>query len=98
VTVSVRGDVDLATAPKLRAALAGCDRSAPGCIAIDLSAVDHLDSTGLGVLFGALRRARQRGAELHVSAASPPVAALFELLSITAVLLEDCAHPAGAGP
>ncbi len=98
MTVRVHGDVDLATAPKLRAVLADCDRRGVCQLVVDLSDVDHMDSTGIGVLFGALRRARLLGGDLRVSATSAAVAALFELLSLSTVFVDRCPCNAGVDP
>jgi len=61
--VTVIGDVDLATAPDLRTRLADLAVRGPHLV-VDLDGVDLLDSTGLGVLVGARRRARQAGGDL----------------------------------
>ena len=85
IEVRVRGDVDLATSPRLRSALV--DLHQRGChhLEVDLGGVEFLDSTGIGVLIGALRRARQAGGELHLLALSPELDRLFALLGLGAV-------------
>jgi anti-sigma B factor antagonist len=55
-------------------------------VELDLSLVDFLDSTSLGVLLGALRRARQAGGDLTVIAVSPAVARLVAILGLGPVL------------
>lgn len=55
----VDGEVDLATLPRLRNALARLVVDHPGeLVAVDLSAVTVLDDSGLGVLMGAAAHAR----------------------------------------
>ena len=85
IEVRVRGDVDLATSPRLRSAFV--DLHQRGChhLEVDLGGVEFLDSTGIGVLIGALRRARQAGGELHLLALSPELDRLFALLGLGAV-------------
>ena len=85
IEVRVRGDVDLATSPRLRSALV--DLHQRGChhLEVDLGGVEFLDSTGIGVLIGALRRARQAGGKLHLRALSPELDRLFALLGLGAV-------------
>lgn len=58
--VAVRGDVDLATAPALRDALAAAVRESDAVV-VDLAEVPFMDSTGLGVLVAAANRARAGG-------------------------------------
>jgi len=80
--VRLRGDVDLAAAPRLRAALVDLDQRGHHHLELDLGLVDHLDSTALGVLLGALRRARSAGGELRITAASPIVRRLLEVVGL----------------
>jgi len=62
--VSVGGEIDVYTAPKLRDVISELVAEGNYHLTIDLEKVDFLDSTGLGVLVGAYRRARQRGRSL----------------------------------
>jgi anti-sigma B factor antagonist len=55
--VVTTGEIDLYTAPALRESLIRAGESS-NRIVIDLTAVTFLDSTGLGVMLGAQRRAR----------------------------------------
>ncbi|HEX6756517.1 MAG TPA: STAS domain-containing protein [Mycobacteriales bacterium] len=54
--VSVVGEVDVATAPLLRAVLDGLRTARPRRVEVDLSGVAFLDSQGLTVLVAARRR------------------------------------------
>jgi anti-sigma B factor antagonist len=63
--LSVAGEVDMATAPLLRDALVQLAAEHPGARAvIDLDGVTFLDSLGLGVLLGGLRRMHTTGGDL----------------------------------
>lgn len=95
--VRIRGEIDLATAPRLRADLQDLDRGGHHRLVLDLGFVDHIDSVGLGVLLGALRRARQAGGSATVTAASAPVARLFALLGIDTVF-DAAGEPGPATP
>jgi anti-sigma B factor antagonist len=60
--VSLAGEVDLSTAPRLRGAL---QRAASGgSLVVDLDGVHALDDVGLGILVGAAGRARSGGGDL----------------------------------
>ena len=48
--VAVRGELELASAPDLTAALDDAIRTSSGPFVIDLTGVDFLDSTGIGCL------------------------------------------------
>jgi anti-sigma B factor antagonist len=63
--LSLAGEVDLATVPKLRDTLARLVREHPGrTIAVDLDGLVTLDDLGLGVLLGAAGRARDQGGDV----------------------------------
>jgi anti-sigma B factor antagonist len=63
--LSVAGEVDMATAPRLHDALVQLAAEHPGVTAVlDLDGVAFLDSLGLGVLLGGLRRMHTTGGDL----------------------------------
>ncbi|MBD0291130.1 MAG: STAS domain-containing protein, partial [Thermoleophilia bacterium] len=55
--VSAWGEVDLYVAPELRAALLGALAEEPEVLVVDLMPVTFIDSTALGALVAAARRA-----------------------------------------
>ena len=82
--VVLRGDLDIATAPELRECLVNViDEGAR--IVIDLEAVDFLDSAGLGILVGGLKRARTRGGELELVCSSHDVLKPLEITGLDRV-------------
>jgi anti-sigma B factor antagonist len=56
--IAVSGEIDVYTAPKLRERLIGLVESGSYQLIVDMEAVEFLDSTGLGVLVGGLKRVR----------------------------------------
>jgi anti-sigma B factor antagonist len=66
VVLEVGGEVDVYTAPKLRERLIELVNSGRSHLVVDLSRVEFLDSTGLGVLVGAHRRVRAREGSLDL--------------------------------
>jgi len=78
--VEVKGEVDLYTAPRLKEELSSLADQGRIHIAVDLEGVEFLDSTGLGVLIGSLRRCRERGGALALVA---PREAVQKVLRIT---------------
>jgi anti-sigma B factor antagonist len=84
--LSVSGEVDLATAPRLRATLVDLTGRRPGePLVVDLGGVEFLDSTGLGVLVGGQRRARTHGGEVHLVVSTDRLVELFRLTRLDAV-------------
>jgi anti-sigma B factor antagonist len=72
IVLAVIGELDLAVAPRVRQAGLQAVRpmtvplTEPPRIVVDLSGTDFLDSAGLGVVLGVVRRARQAGGEAAV--------------------------------
>ena len=64
--VAVGGEIDVYTAPKLRDAITELVGSGTYDIIIDLEAVEFLDSTGLGVLVGGLKKVRAHDGSLDL--------------------------------
>ena len=61
----VDGEVDLATMPRLRNALARLVVDHPeALVAVDLTAVTAIDDSGLGALMGAAAHARSSGGDI----------------------------------
>jgi len=96
--IKARGEIDVATSPRLRSALH--DRFARGAedITLDLSDVTFIDSSGLGVLVGALKQFRDQAkgsggdacdGTLRIVGAREPVRKVFEVTGLSSVFLVD---------
>lgn len=81
--VAVRGEVDFGSAPRLRELLVSTAMDGNHHVVVDLRAVDFLDSTGLGVLVGALKRYRTLGGDLHLVVSTSRIRSVFELTGLT---------------
>ena len=83
--VVVRGDVDVASAPRLHDDLVALISGGSQRVVLDLDDVDFLDSFGLGVVIGALKRARSHGGDLLIVCNRPRLLDLFVLTNLTRV-------------
>ena len=83
--LAVGGEIDVATAPRLREQLIALVNDGHHRIVVDLGAVDFLDSTGLGVLVGALKRVRTHDGDLGLVCAEPRIMKVFEITGLTKV-------------
>ena len=83
--LAAHGEVDVSTAPQLRQAIIEEASAGPGPLVIDLSDVDFLDSTGLGVLVSGLKRFRTMGTDVILVIASNRIAKVFEITGLTQV-------------
>lgn len=84
--VPVRGDLDIATAPRLRQVLVETQASNPGGkLVVDLSRVTFMDASGLSVLVAALKRAHLRGGELILRDPPPRIEQMLEITKLATV-------------
>jgi len=81
----LRGSLDLATAPTVRAALAEATEKGGHHLIVDLTQLEFLDSTGLGVLIGAHRRAAERGGSFRLIVSDGPISRLLNITGLIAV-------------
>ncbi|MBX3314460.1 MAG: STAS domain-containing protein [Actinobacteria bacterium] len=81
----VGGEVDVATAPRLREQLIALVNDQRFLLVVDLTDVDFIDSTGLGVLIGALKRVRSRDGDLHLVCNEPRILRVFEITGLDQV-------------
>jgi anti-sigma B factor antagonist len=96
--VSVYGEVDVATSPALRELLIRLVSEGSSRLVIDLEGVDFLDSTGLGTIISALKRARTHGGDLRLVCTQARIARLFEITGLDkAVPLQPTVDAAVAG-
>jgi anti-sigma B factor antagonist len=79
--VSVEGELDLSTAPRLKWMLTDALESGADRVVADLSRVSFMDSTALGVLVAAQRRLTA-GARLAIVCTSEKVLQIFEFSGI----------------
>jgi anti-sigma B factor antagonist len=84
--VVARGQLDVATAPDFRQDLLEAQYGGSTRVVIDLDGVEFLDSMGLGVLVGALKRARTHEGELVIACSRQRLLHLFELTGLDRVL------------
>ena len=94
-SVSVAGEVDLATAPELKEALGDVVGSGARGVLVDLSNATFIDSTTLGVLMGAVKRLRPAGGELVIACHDANIRKIFEITLLDRVFkIYDTPGPA----
>jgi anti-sigma B factor antagonist len=81
----LRGSLDLATAPTVRAALSEATEKGSHNLIVDLTQLEFLDSTGLGVLIGAHRRAAEHGGSFRLIVNNGPISRLLNITGLIAV-------------
>lgn len=84
--LAVTGEIDMATAPRFRQRLLAVISAGTQNVVIDLSGVDFIDSTGLGVLMGAAKRVRSTGGDIRMVTTGSRLADLVQLTRLDRVL------------
>ena len=84
IVIVARGEIDVATSPLLRAELSSVIAASPSMVTVDLAGVSFVDSSGLGVLVGALMQLRSIDptAVLRVVGLQEPVRKVFDVTGL----------------
>jgi anti-sigma B factor antagonist len=83
--VVVGGEIDVYTAPKLREQLIDLVSSGQYHLVVDMEGVEFLDSTGLGVLVGGLKRVRAHEGSLRLVCTQERILKIFRITGLTKV-------------
>ena len=94
-TVKLGGSCDLATAGSLRQTLHGLMPPEVNDVVLDVSDLEFIDSTGLGIVLGAMRRLREGGGSLEIAGATGIVRRVLEITDLDKVIPLIDAAPAG---
>lgn len=83
--IRLNGEVDVYTSPRVRAAM--LEHLEQGCkyLIIDLTQVDYLDSSGLGILVAGLKRSRESGGEVFLVSPKPRIQHVLEVTGLQKV-------------
>jgi anti-sigma B factor antagonist len=83
--VTVGGEIDVYTAPKLREQLVDLVNAGRYHLVVDMEGVEFLDSTGLGVLVGGLKRVRAHDGSLRLVCTQERILKIFRITGLTKV-------------
>ncbi|OPZ85706.1 MAG: Anti-sigma-B factor antagonist [bacterium ADurb.Bin429] len=87
--VAFSGEIDVYTSPQAREVLLDLLEKGYYHLVVDLRRTDYLDSTGLGLLKGALVRAQEQGGSVRLVAPPPKVQKLLEVTYLVTVFPID---------
>lgn len=85
--VAVSGEVDVYTAPRLRDSFTDLVADGHTRVVVDLTNVDFMDSTGLGVLVGGLKKVRARGGSLELVCTQERLLKIFQITGLAKVFV-----------
>ena len=83
--VTVEGEIDIYTAPRLRELLIDLAGKNSYQLIVNLDKVGFLDSTGLGVLVGGLKRVRPHDGSLDLVCTRERILKIFRITGLTKV-------------
>jgi anti-sigma B factor antagonist len=83
--IEIGGEIDVYTAPKLRERLVGLVESGSYQLIVDMESVEFLDSTGLGVLVGGLKRVRAHEGWIDLVCTQSRILRIFRITGLNRV-------------
>jgi anti-sigma B factor antagonist len=83
--IDVAGEVDVYTAPKLRETLIELVAQGSYHLVVNMEEVEFLDSTGLGVLVGGLKRVRAHDGSLRLVCTQERILKIFRVTGLAKV-------------
>jgi len=83
--LTLRGEVDVYTAPALKDKLVDLIESGCTNVVVDLEGVSFIDSSGLGVLVSGLRRARERDGAVRIVCTRENILKIFRITGLDKV-------------
>jgi anti-sigma B factor antagonist len=96
--LTLRGEIDVYTAPRLRQAIIDLVDGGATRIVVDMEKVDFLDSTGLGVLVGGLKRVKMKDGSLAIVTTQDKILKIFDITGLNKVFaIHPSVEAAAAG-
>lgn len=83
--VVLEGEIDVYTAPRLKEELVSVVESGCSNVVVDMEKVGFIDSSGLGVLVSALRRARERDGVVRIVCTRDNILKIFRITGLDKV-------------
>jgi anti-sigma B factor antagonist len=83
--VAVGGEIDVYTAPKLRDKITELVAAGHHDVVVDMENVDFLDSTGLGVLVGGLKKVRAENGSMQIVCGQDRLLKIFRITGLAKV-------------
>ena len=83
--ITVNGEIDVYTAPKLRERLISLVEEGSYQLIADMEGVEFLDSTGLGVLVGGLKRVRAHDGWIDLVCTQSRILRIFKITGLNKV-------------
>jgi anti-sigma B factor antagonist len=83
--VDLSGEIDVYTSPKVKDAVGELIDRGVYYLVINLEKVRYIDSTGLGVLIGGLKRVREHGGSVNLVCTNPQIKKIFDITGLVKI-------------
>lgn len=87
--VSVSGEVDIYTAQQFKEKLYSIVDNSGKDLVIDCSGLNYIDSTGLGIFVGALKKTKLAGKNIHLENIKDNIRKLFVITGLDKLFIID---------
>ncbi len=83
--MELAGEIDMKCSAKIKDKFKEIFRRKPHRVIVDMTEVTFMDSSGLAVLVGALKRSRVNNSELKIAGLTKDVRAIFEICRLETI-------------
>ncbi len=83
--VEVHGEIDVYTSPKVKEIITELIEKGNHRLIINLEGVRYIDSTGLGVLIGALKKVREKEGCINLVCNNPQIKKIFNITGLVKI-------------
>jgi anti-sigma B factor antagonist len=83
--VDLNGEIDVYTSPKVKDTISELIDKGHYSLIINLENVRYIDSTGLGVLIGGLKRVREHSGTVHLVCTNPQIRKIFDITGLAKI-------------
>jgi anti-sigma B factor antagonist len=83
--VEVQGEIDVYTSPKVKEIVTELIDKGNNHLVINLEGVRYIDSTGLGVLIGALKKVREKEGSINLVCNNPQIKKIFNITGLVKI-------------
>lgn len=83
--INIEGEIDVYTSPKVKEALNDLINKGHYNLIVNLEGVSYIDSTGLGVLIGALKRVKEHNGDIKLICNNMQIKKIFDITGLVKI-------------
>jgi anti-sigma B factor antagonist len=83
--ITVQGEIDVYTSPRVKETINELIEKENYNLIINLEDVRYIDSTGLGVLIGALKKVREHNGSINLICTNPQIKKIFNITGLVKI-------------